>query len=100
MFVKGAPERVLGMCSQMLTDDGPVPLDADAVADAAQSMAARGQRVLGFARRTFEEPLDDPDDVTEPDGLGVRRVAGDDRPASRRCGRLDRGMSAPPASAW
>jgi Ca2+-transporting ATPase len=69
VFVKGAPERVLGMCMQMLTDDGPAPLDADAVAGAARKMASDGQRVLGFARRTFAEPLDDPDDVTEPDGL-------------------------------
>ncbi len=69
MFVKGAPERVLGMCSQMLTDEGPVPLDAEAIADAARNMAARGQRVLGFARRTFADLLDDPDDVAEPDGL-------------------------------
>ncbi len=69
MFVKGAPERVLTMCSQMLTDEGPVPLDALAVADAAHQLAASGQRVLGFARRTFVDPLVDLDEVTEPDGL-------------------------------
>ena len=69
VFVKGAPERVLGMCSQMLTDDGPVPLDVEAVADAAHRMAARGQRVLGFAQRTVPTDLVDPDHVAEPDGL-------------------------------
>ncbi len=68
-FVKGAPERVLGMCTQMLTDRGPVPLDSEAVADAARKMAARGQRVLGFARRTFSDPLGDRYEVGEPDGL-------------------------------
>ena len=69
VFVKGAPERVLAMCSQMLTDDGPVPLDLDEVAAAARSMAARGQRVLGFAHHTLPGPPGDPDDVGEPDGL-------------------------------
>jgi len=69
VFVKGAPERVLGMCSEMLTDDGPVALDAESVAEAARSMAASGQRVLGFARRTGADPPVDPNDVTEPDGL-------------------------------
>jgi Ca2+-transporting ATPase len=69
VFVKGAPERVMGMCSQMLGDDGPVALDTQAVADAARDMAARGQRVLGFARRTLSRPLDGPGDLTEPDEL-------------------------------
>lgn len=69
MFVKGAPERVLGMCTQMLTDHGPVPLDAHFVADAARDMAARGQRVLAFAQRTLPRPVEAPHDVAEPDGL-------------------------------
>jgi Ca2+-transporting ATPase len=69
VFVKGAPERVMGMCSQMLGDDGPVALDTQAVDDAARDMAARGQRVLGFARRTLSRPLDGPGDLTEPDEL-------------------------------
>ena len=69
MFVKGAPERVLGMCTEMLTDDGPVPLDAHAVTDAARDMASRGQRVLAFAHRAFPDPLRDPHGVTEPDEL-------------------------------
>jgi magnesium-transporting ATPase (P-type) len=69
VFVKGAPERVLGMCTEMLTDDGPVPVDADTVSEAAAELASRGQRVLAFARRTTPRPLADPRDVAEPDGL-------------------------------
>ena len=69
IFVKGAPERLLGMCTEMLTDDGPVPLDAEAVAGAARDMASRGQRVLAFAHRAFADPIGDPHEVTEPDGL-------------------------------
>ncbi len=69
VFVKGAPERVVEMCKEMLTDQGPVPLDADAVAAAARDLAARGQRVLALARRILPDPLADPQEVTEPEGL-------------------------------
>ncbi len=69
IFVKGAPERVLEMCTGMLTDQGVAPLDEAAVADAARDMAARGQRVLAFAQHTLPERLGDPHDVSEPDGL-------------------------------
>lgn len=69
VFVKGAPERILRMCTEMLTDEGRVPLDAEMVARAARELAARGQRVLGFAHRVFPTPLEDPDEVSEPDGI-------------------------------
>jgi magnesium-transporting ATPase (P-type) len=68
IFVKGAPERVAAMCTEMLTDAGPVPLDVDGVADAAREMAARGQRVLALARRCLPDAAD-LQDVSEPDGL-------------------------------
>jgi Ca2+-transporting ATPase len=55
LYVKGAPERVADMCTQMLTDDGPVPFDASAVRQAAQEFAAGGLRVLAFAYRQLEE---------------------------------------------
>lgn len=69
VFVKGAPERVLGMCAEMLTDDGPAPLDQVAVAEAARELAARGRRVLAFASRELADPLGDASEVSEPDGL-------------------------------
>jgi Ca2+-transporting ATPase len=69
VFVKGAPERVLGMCTEMLTDQGPAPLDAGVVAEAARQMAASGRRVLALAERALPDALDDPADVAEPDGL-------------------------------
>jgi magnesium-transporting ATPase (P-type) len=56
------------MCTEMLTDAGSVPLDVDAVADAAREMAARGQRVLALARRCLPDAADLLD-VSEPDGL-------------------------------
>ncbi len=69
VFVKGAPERVIDMCTEMLTDGGPALLDADAVAAAAREMGGRGQRVLALAYRTLPDPLGDPQEVSEPDGL-------------------------------
>jgi magnesium-transporting ATPase (P-type) len=49
VFVKGAPERVLEMCTRMSTVDGPVPLDAGRVHEAAAAMARDGLRVLAMA---------------------------------------------------
>ena len=69
VFVKGAPERVLGMCTEMLTDEGSAPLDHEQIADAARELAARGQRVLAFAHRELPEPLDDGAEIREPHGL-------------------------------
>ena len=69
VFVKGAPERIIEMCDEVLTDDGPVLLDPDVAAAAAEELAASGQRVLAFAYRPLPEPLSEPADLCEPDGL-------------------------------
>ncbi|MDO5288071.1 MAG: HAD-IC family P-type ATPase [Pseudomonadota bacterium] len=49
--VKGAPEHILAMCTDALGADGHtrVPLDAAAFARHIDTLAAQGQRVLGFA---------------------------------------------------
>ena len=50
ILVKGAPERVLGLCREEAGPDGtPQPLDPAAWEDRVAALAARGQRVLGFA---------------------------------------------------
>ena len=52
IFKKGSVERLLERCSHTLRDDGELaPLDAPAVHAAVEQMAARGLRVLAFARR-------------------------------------------------
>ncbi|MDQ5943102.1 MAG: cation-transporting P-type ATPase, partial [Pseudomonadota bacterium] len=51
VYVKGALERILPRCGDMLDAEGRVrPFDADAVERHAQAMAERGYRVLAFAR--------------------------------------------------
>ncbi len=52
IFKKGSVERLLERCSHTLRDDHTLaPLDPDAVQAAVEQMAAKGLRVLGFARR-------------------------------------------------
>jgi len=47
--VKGAPEKVLAMCSQIAARDGDAPLEAGAVEGEIQRLARAGYRVLAFA---------------------------------------------------
>lgn len=49
IFVKGAPERILDMCSRQLGHGGDQPLDADYWRRMATDIAARGLRLLAFA---------------------------------------------------
>jgi cation-transporting ATPase F len=51
VFVKGSVERVLGMCATALGQRGDsIPLDRTEAHSAAAALAARGLRVLAFAR--------------------------------------------------
>jgi len=53
-YVKGAVERILERCTTALAADGAVSaLDAPGIEAAAEALAARGLRVLAFARREF-----------------------------------------------
>jgi cation-transporting P-type ATPase F len=72
MFVKGAPERVMGMATRWLTPDGELPLDATAretILGHAADMAQRGLRVLGLAYRRCAEPIDTREGVPQPSEL-------------------------------
>ncbi|MDQ4084151.1 MAG: HAD-IC family P-type ATPase, partial [Actinomycetota bacterium] len=68
LFVKGAPERVLGMCERAISEEGTTELDTEAANRAAQEMASKGLRVLGMAYKVLEVPPDD-EEVPEPEGL-------------------------------
>lgn len=57
-YLKGAPEVVMNMCSQLLTVDGTLPLDeksAEMIMDEHISMAGSGERVLALAYREAED---------------------------------------------
>jgi magnesium-transporting ATPase (P-type) len=52
VWLKGAPEAVLPLCSALWQEGGAVPCDAAAQAAIAQAMAAAGRRVIAFATRS------------------------------------------------
>eukprot|EP00759_Apiculatamorpha_spiralis_P010261 PhF_6_TR17072/c1_g1_i1/m.26166/K01539/ATP1A; sodium/potassium-transporting ATPase subunit alpha len=59
--VKGAAERVLARCSSLLLDGEEVPLTSDLQDDctvAIKEFASRGERVLGFATASLNQPSD------------------------------------------
>ncbi|WP_334189484.1 cation-translocating P-type ATPase [Noviherbaspirillum sp.] len=64
-YTKGAPERVLPLCASALTAQGESVLRHDAVLAAAESMAARGLRVLAVACRRW---------TAVPDGVAISAV--------------------------
>jgi len=54
IYVKGAPERVLEVCSREQRGDDTAELDRDAGTSRAEKIAQRGQCVLAVARRRIE----------------------------------------------
>ncbi len=55
IFVKGAPERIIGMCRHQYVGDGNTPpIDAGYWEAQIEALAARGQRVLALAMRRAE----------------------------------------------
>ncbi|WP_298834888.1 cation-translocating P-type ATPase [uncultured Piscinibacter sp.] len=53
LYTKGAPESLLPRCTARWGGSGTLPIDIDALIAQAEAMAARGLRVLAFARRTL-----------------------------------------------
>jgi Ca2+-transporting ATPase len=52
-FTKGAPERVVERCREMVVRGAQVPIDATPILSAAERMAADGLRVIAFAFRRW-----------------------------------------------
>jgi magnesium-transporting ATPase (P-type) len=69
IWVKGAPEQVLAMCTSIATPDGVADLDAAAVVEAAQAMASNGLRVLATARGHLDLPVSPGGRLSDPTGL-------------------------------
>ncbi len=94
-FVKGAPERVAGMCGKVLTSAGPVPIDGPELEEAVDGLAGDGLRVLAFAYQDGNrapENLEDLKDLTlvglqgliDPPRSGVRDAIAECRQAGIR----------------
>jgi magnesium-transporting ATPase (P-type) len=54
-LVKGAPERIIAMCSQVAAQDGERPIDPAHWHDAVPALASDGQRVIALARLVLPE---------------------------------------------
>ncbi len=85
--VKGAPESVLPVCTELWTATGPKSLtDADrrAILDTAASMAGSGQRVLAFAeKRGVVSPLPHAQIEADLTFLGMVGLSDPPRPEAR-----------------
>lgn len=58
IFVKGAPEQLLAMCTGQVTLEGEQPVDEAYWADRIAETASHGERVLGFAfKRTAKDAV-------------------------------------------
>ncbi len=74
VYVKGAPEQILGMCGHRVTANGVEALDPDAWHERAEAIAAEGQRVLALARITLpadQQHLDHKDITADLELLGL-----------------------------
>jgi len=76
IYVKGAPERLLQMCSQqrMRGEDGPI--DHAYWENAMEQMAARGQRLLAVASRVVEKDKQNLGFADVENGLSLLGVCG------------------------
>ena len=55
VYLKGAPERVIGMCDRQRGHDGDAPIDREYWHHRIEEMAAQGQRVLAVAFKPAED---------------------------------------------
>lgn len=76
LFVKGAPEQVVGMCDAERREDGDVPIDAAAWCEQADAMAAQGQRILAIAAGTLPAHRNDLRSVDVEHGLTLLGLVG------------------------
>ncbi len=53
LFIKGAPEAIIGMCADVATGGGVQPIDTAHWLAQVNALAALGQRVIAIARRTM-----------------------------------------------
>jgi len=69
VFVKGAPERILDMCTGQRSVHGQEPLDRKRWESLLQTLATRGQRILAVAAQTVASSKRDLEFADVADGL-------------------------------
>lgn len=87
VFVKGAPEDVLSLCLHERRTRGRIALDQtrrEAILEQNAVLAARGQRVLGVARRRARTGDFDPQAPDDFEWLGLVGLADPLRPSARQ----------------
>ncbi len=92
LLVKGSPEQVLGMCAEQLGASGErQPLNRPRLEQQIQVLAARGERVLAFARIPWDRPRLGQRSITGLQLLGLIGMIDPPRPqvaeAITRCQR-------------
>lgn len=88
MYVKGSLESILAKCDVVMQDKGQeVAIDRDAIKHEAEEMAARGLRVLAFARKPMNassETIDHDDVAAGLVFLGLQAMIDPPRPEAAR----------------
>nr|WP_309105287.1 cation-transporting P-type ATPase [Chromohalobacter salexigens] len=69
IFVKGAPDELLQLCTVQADGEGTAPLDRDAWTTRIAEAAAQGERVLGFATKPAPSQIDKVGFADLEDGL-------------------------------
>ena len=64
-YIKGAPERVIPLCDDVLSESGITPLDKHEWQRQARTLAEQGYRVLAMAYRRWQDRPDDSGDELE-----------------------------------
>ncbi|MGR9036318.1 MAG: HAD-IC family P-type ATPase, partial [Gammaproteobacteria bacterium] len=76
VFVKGAPERLLSMCSLQRTEGEDVPINLNHWHEIMQLMAGRGQRLLAIAFKSSDEAKTQIEIADTPPGLPMLGIVG------------------------
>lgn len=76
IYVKGAPEKILHLCSHTLSHNGLQKLDRPFWEKHIENLAAEGQRVIAFAYKDHNLPIDELHHKDMPEGLVFLGICG------------------------
>ncbi|MCB1487407.1 MAG: cation-transporting P-type ATPase [Bauldia sp.] len=76
IYIKGAPERVLALCTGQLGKDGPEPIDQDWWHREIHQLASDGQRILALGMRHVQDETDQLSSGDVEDGVVFLGILG------------------------